>query len=48
MIEERSYRLLFPSELEQHMLVVGETDLAICCLLYTSSRTVAAAVYYSG
>ena len=30
MIEERSYRLLFPSELEQHMLVVGETDLAIC------------------
>ena len=30
MIEERSYRLLFPPELEQHLLVVGETDLAIC------------------
>ena len=30
MIEERSYRLLFPPGLEQRLLVVGETDLAIC------------------
>ncbi len=30
MVESRSYRVLFPPELEQHLLVVGETDLAIC------------------